>query len=131
MALIDWSDALSTGIPKFDEEHKVLIKMINDLYAAMMEGKGKTVISETLTNLAKYTQTHFKNEEEFMKKHNYADFAAHQKEHVSFIEKVSAFKNDYDSGKVTVSIEVMNFLKSWLAGHIKQVDKKYGVLADK
>lgn len=30
-------------------------------------------------------------------------------------------------GEVALSIEVMDFLKDWLTGHIVEHDKKYGV----
>jgi len=32
---------------------------------------------------------------------------------------------DFDSGKGSVSVDLLNFLKDWLVGHIGNSDKKY------
>ncbi len=41
MPLIEWSDKLSTGTRMFDEQHKKLVAMINELHNAMKYGRGK------------------------------------------------------------------------------------------
>ncbi|MCP3924395.1 MAG: hemerythrin family protein [Desulfobacterales bacterium] len=125
MAFINWNDSLSVGVEKFDKEHKVLVGIINDLSDAMKQGKGKEVIGKTLDGLIDYTMNHFKNEEMYFKKFNYPDKADHIKEHLSFVEKVSEFKEGFETGKLSLSIEVMNFLKDWLQKHINTTDKKY------
>ena len=40
MALIDWSPALSINIEKFDDQHKKLVAMVNELHDAMKNGQG-------------------------------------------------------------------------------------------
>ena len=39
--------------------------------------------------------------------------------------KVKSLIVDVKNGKLTVSIDVMNFLKDWLDKHIMGTDKKY------
>ena len=41
------------------------------------------------------------------------------------VGKVLALQKDVDSGKLTVSSEVMKFLQDWLNKHIKGTDMKY------
>lgn len=43
MPLITWSDTLSVKVQQFDDHHKKLIELINQLFNAMMGGKGKDV----------------------------------------------------------------------------------------
>ncbi len=125
MSLINWSDDLSVGVDEFDSQHKVLIKMINDLSGAMRQGKGKDVINEIINGLITYTKTHFNAEEQCFAKFNYPQTNSHKKEHTEFIQKISEFKDGFDKGSLSLSIEVMSFLSGWLKKHIKGTDQKY------
>jgi methyl-accepting chemotaxis protein/hemerythrin len=68
---------------------------------------------------------HFDTEEKLFHKHGYPATAEHIQEHRKFVENVLAFEKDLQQGKVTVTMDVMRFLKNWLTGHIKGTDKKY------
>ena len=53
-------------------------------------------------------------------------------EHTGFVEKVSEFQAGSNAGKLTLSLEIMSFLKDWLVNHILSTDKKLGsFLAEK
>ena len=39
---------------------------------------------------------------------------------------VLVFKCDFDEGKAVLSMELVRFLRKWLAGHILGLDKKFG-----
>lgn len=68
---------------------------------------------------------HFKTEEKYMQNFKFTGYQAHKKEHEGFVNKVDAFQNDFDEGKLGLSIEVMTFLRDWVLKHIKETDKKY------
>lgn len=125
MPLITWTDSFSVKVAEIDKEHKKLVEMINKLYDAMKVGKSKDVMGEILNNLISYTATHFKTEEKYFDLYNYPEKETHKAEHKEFVKTVTKFKNDFDSGNATISIEVMNFLKDWLTKHINGTDKKY------
>ena len=125
MALIEWKDSLSVQVGEIDGQHQKLIGMINDLNEAMKQGKGKTVVGEVIDGLINYTDTHFKTEERYFDRFGYPQTEAHKKEHANFVEKVLDFRTGMESGKLGLSIEVMNFLSSWLTHHITVVDKQY------
>ena len=125
MLLITWSDSFSVKVAEIDTQHKKLVEMINKLYDAMKVGKSKDVMGEILISLISYTVTHFKTEEMYFDLYNFSEKEAHKAEHIKFVETVTKFKTDFDSGKATISLEVMNFLKDWLTKHINGSDKKY------
>lgn len=79
MALITWNENYSVKVKQFDDQHKKLIDMINELHDAMKVGKGKDVMEKILAGLIQYTVTHFANEERLMKQHNYPDYEQHKK----------------------------------------------------
>jgi hemerythrin len=128
MALINWENSLSVGVKESDDQHKVLIQYINDLNDAMKQGKGKDAVVEVIDKLANYTATHFRNEEKYFVQFNYPLIDEHKKLHATFEQKISDFKKDVQNGKLGTSIEVLNFLVSWLKGHILIEDKKYTAL---
>ena len=128
MALINWDNSLSVGVSQSDAEHKVLIQYINDLNDAMKQGKGKEEVVTVIDKLANYTATHFRMEERYFAQFNYDKQDEHKKLHADFEKKIADFKYDVQNGKLGTSIEVLNFLVSWLKGHILIEDKKYTAL---
>jgi hemerythrin-like metal-binding protein len=127
MALIDWGLKLSVGIEKIDEQHKKLIDLINELNAAMRNKQAKTVLANILTELSKYTKTHFQTEEVYFKTFNYPETKAHIVEHENFIKKISDFQESLKADDACLSIEIMKFLRDWLVNHILKTDMQYKV----
>lgn len=125
MALVTWSDKYSMNIKEIDEQHKNLVRMINELHDAMLNAKSKELALGIIDEMAEYTQYHFSTEEKYMVQYKYPEYAAHKKEHDKFIQQVGDFKKDYESGKAGLSFDLLNFLKNWLVNHIQESDKKY------
>jgi hemerythrin len=125
MALIQWSSELEVGVTEIDAQHQKLVRMINDLNDAMRQGKGKDALGKILAGLATYAGVHFGTEEKYFAQFGYPQAPEHKTEHAAFTRKVLDFKAQFDAGKVGLSIEVMNFLSTWLQRHIKVVDKQY------
>lgn len=125
MAFVEWTQENSVGISLFDNQHKQLFQYLNQIFDAMKLGKGNDVLTATLTNLAKYTVTHFAAEENLMTKYKYPGMTAHVKEHTKFVEKVEALIADHNAGKPVLSIEITQFVKNWIINHINVSDKAY------
>ncbi len=125
MPLISWSDNFATDIKKIDDQHKCLIDLINRLHDSMKTGKGNAVIESILDDLLNYTVFHFSTEEAYFKQYAYPESILHKKEHDELTEKTKALQASHRDGKLTISIEVMNFLRDWLRNHILQSDQKY------
>jgi hemerythrin len=126
MALITWNQDLSVQVSQFDNQHKELVKLVNELHDAMTAGKGNTVMGDVLNRLIDYTVNHFAAEERLMQQHHYPDYPAHKAEHENLTSKAVEIKQKFDAGKMVLGVEVMNFLRDWLTKHIMGVDKKYG-----
>lgn len=128
MALITWSEKYSMELKEIDDQHKVLVGMINELHDAMKQAKSKEISLKIINKMAEYTKFHFSTEEKYMQRFEFPDYTEHKLEHERFVEKVLTFKEDYENGKAGVSYEILNFLKEWLVGHIQLTDKKYASL---
>jgi len=126
MAFIEWKDKFSVGIDICDNQHKGLIEILNNLHLNMKQGEANKIIGATIDKLILYTKEHFKTEEELFEEYEYPDKGSHKDEHDDFINKVSDFKSDFESGQILISVNLLQFLKTWLFDHISVSDKKYG-----
>lgn len=125
MAFIDWTDDMSVGIKQFNDDHKDLIKFLNDLHAGLISKVGISQMSYILDGLIDYTVKHFKNEERYMVKYSYPQYEKHRAEHEGLLRKVEEFKGRLESGETSFSVELMGFLKKWLVEHIQGSDMEY------
>lgn len=126
MPIMSWTDAYSVGIAEIDKQHKKLIDLINALHEAMAKGQAKAVIGKVLGELISYCATHFATEERLFDQHGYADTAEHKEKHHKMTGKVLALQQQFEQGKATITLDVMDFLQQWLDKHILGTDKKYG-----
>ncbi|PKM44477.1 MAG: hemerythrin [Gammaproteobacteria bacterium HGW-Gammaproteobacteria-1] len=126
MAHLIWTDQMSTGIAEQDEQHKILIELINRLNDAIQERKDAEILGTVLTELSNYAVHHFGYEEALMDRHGYADTAVHKLEHQTFIEWMAGIKRKLAEEEAAVSAQVINFLRMWVTGHIMKTDRRMG-----
>jgi len=125
MALVTWDQSYSVKVKRCDEDHQKLFALMNSLHDAMRVGKGRNVIGEIVTELSDYTETHFRAEEALMEKAKYPALPTHRLEHQKFVAQVLGFKKELEAGMAGNPVAVLEFLKDWLAKHIKKVDQSY------
>jgi len=122
---IKWTESYSVGNLILDNQHKTLISLINELHYSMQSGKGKQVLSKILDDLVQYTIDHFCREEQLMVKYSYPDFKQHKAEHEELAKTAINLQANYKNGTSPLTMDVLNFLRSWLYNHIEKSDKKY------
>jgi hemerythrin len=125
--LFEWTDDLSVSIEEIDNQHKVLIDIINQLFLAVVHRQSDKIIGEILDALMDYTRTHFELEENLMRGAGYGgeEFENHLAIHRAFVEKMEAIAYKVMVENKAVSFELMNYLKHWLRDHIMVTDRKY------
>jgi len=122
-----WDQSFSTSITTFDEQHKKLFGMVNELNEAMQHKRSKEAIGSVLQRLIAYTGSHFAEEEEAFRKTGYPEEAAHCKQHKDLVQQAVALQDKFNSGETLLTHEVIEFLQEWLVKHIKGTDSRYGV----
>jgi len=123
MALFTWSPEYSVGNDLIDSEHEKLFQMADRLHVAMMSGGGQTVLHGLFVQLADYTRTHFSHEEALMARYAYPQLAAHAEIHRQLIARLNKLQTDLHDGKLTVTMDTMQFLRDWLQHHIGKTDR--------
>ena len=127
MKFVQWvDDKYSVKIQKIDEQHQILIKIINEVFEAKTNGLDKKVTAGVLKKMTDYAQIHFKDEEGLMAGHGYPELEEHHVEHQFFINKVNDFYRGFSLDEDTLTEEMLYFLKNWLLKHIMETDKRYG-----
>jgi len=123
MPLVKSFNKYLIGIDRYDEHHKKLIDIINELYDELLKGASKHVIISYLEKLDLYTKIHFQEEEDFLLKINYPKYDEHKEIHQVFIEQISSLKTKAESE--LIGKELIKYLVTWLTKHIFESDREY------
>jgi len=123
--LVCWSDALSVGIEEIDEQHKVLVDLLNQLHTAIIQHHGSESSNRILIELVEYTRIHFAVEESLMRILGYPEYEEHKHHHSLLINEVRMLVTKLHNGKKSISFELLHFLKIWLTKHIMDEDRQY------
>ncbi len=127
MSMFEWKQEYSIDHSEIDTQHKRLFELANELHKAMTLGQGKAALSTTLANLISYTKQHFASEERLMQMDHYPDYVQHKAKHDELTAQVIQFQNDFSTGRIGVTIGLLQFLKDWLQHHIGETDRKVAV----
>jgi len=121
--LIIWDSSFSVNHDVIDEQHKVLIDIINKFYHAFENARAFSELKNILDEMVDYARYHFAIEEKIIEDNNLVFLELHKKEHEFFIEKAKIFQQRFLSQDITLSFDVMDFLRNWLIDHILVKDK--------
>ena len=125
MSFISWNDLMSVQVKEIDLQHQQLVKILNDLHDSMQIGRSEDILMKILDELFCYAKQHFATEERYFKQFDYPESEKHIEEHIHFKTIVFEFVNELNTGKIGLSLDILNFLKQWLYTHILETDKKY------
>lgn len=124
--LFEWSDDLSCGEEKVDNDHKALLDLTNNIYHHIKNSSEHTVVDEAFTKLKRYTVEHFSAEEGFMAKIGYPDLEKHQGEHREFIMRVEkAYENFKVSRDELSSMQLIGLLSNLWQKHVALSDQEF------
>jgi len=125
MALFEWQDIYSVGVEKIDNQHKRLFEIANRFYAAYERREARAVLAGIFNELVEYTAYHFADEERMMRQHGYPDFDRHKASHEKLANLVLGYRRQLEGGEPNVEPHAMNFIKTWLNGHVLGMDRNY------
>lgn len=123
---ITWSDRYSTGYSRIDEEHKILVNILNNLHRDVIKcekGKEHVAFKNTIKDLENYVSFHFSHEERLMNRFNYPRQDIHKIRHNEFIAKISEKAELYKEDPKLVTSQFLIYLRDWILEHIAIEDK--------
>lgn len=122
--LVTWQSNYALGMQEIDAQHKMLFDIMNHLWEGIVTNADTAHIVRVLEELEHYTVLHFTEEEMFMRNIGYPHFEAHVALHRRFVQKISEEKTKILQGQ-HLSLDLLHFLRDWLANHILVEDKRY------
>ncbi len=124
--IFPWNENFNTGIPKIDEQHKVLVRLLNQLANHIAFKSDLPALTLIFDELANYAVYHFQTEEDIWHEYLPEDpmESSHKAVHDSFISSVVGLREKENSCSESEMIEeVLGFLTRWLASHILENDR--------
>jgi hemerythrin-like metal-binding protein len=126
MAYLNWSADYETGIDLIDQDHKVLVELLNQAYDCIGTHEETVTLGSVLNALIDYTEYHFAREERLMEAAGYPDVAPHRALHRDLTGRARGIRERYTADPDSVAArEVMEFLRDWLINHILKQDFRY------
>ena len=126
MSIIVWTPALSVGIVDFDTEHKKLLGMFNDLFAAVESGGESKQLGNLIDKIIDYTNHHFANEEFYLTKYGYPQLEQHLAQHRKLTTEALDIQKRYNAAPAAFPImDVFMFFRTGLIRHFYNVDPLY------
>lgn len=122
MSSITWQESYSVGVPALDDQHKILIDLINQL------GQTDCDIRSVMDKLDWYVHEHFALEESMMEDAGYKHSTTHSDEHREFEKWLRAAQSHMASSGMNTALlvsTVHHHLEDWLVGHILVTDMDY------
>jgi hemerythrin-like metal-binding protein len=129
-SFIEWNDNFSVRVKSIDEQHKIIVKSINELFKAITTSSSIDSVPELIDRLAEYAKRHFSYEEALMEEFNYELFQSHQESHQKFFLQIEYYRQKLEYDSHNISLSLLYFLKKWLTKHILEEDMNYANLLE-
>ncbi len=125
MHIIEWSNDFALGIDEIDEQHKALVGMINALDASTHAEYSADKMRRLLAELNDYVREHFGFEERLMAGGGCSpEFVTrHCGEHAYFRSVLRDLTADFENGRTSITVTLIEYLVHWLLHHIAVVDR--------
>jgi hemerythrin len=129
MQPIVWNDTLATGIQEIDDQHKILVNIINDIYQGLTGKYNRISLQRIILELRGYIDYHFGAEERLMAEHDFGfshpdEHDSHLQQHQGFIDRLAELEHYLENNRPVFYEDLFIFLRDWLANHILNTDKK-------
>ena len=124
MALIEWRDEFSVGVPDVDLEHRQLIGLINRLHAALAKENAQVSVLDFLAEINAHIAAHFALEEKIMREHGYDQYAEHKQDHEHLLDEIRDIMDDYEEGALFSDAELSDRLERWFSEHFRTRDAR-------
>jgi len=129
-----WRADFELGIPLIDDQHRVLVKMINEAQHRLSGDASAAELSEIVNGLLSYADYHFGTEERYAVEYGYdlahrAAYDEHVGEHRAFARDVADVARRLAAGEAIEAEGLLAFLQRWLTDHILEVDRRIGDFA--
>ncbi|MBF0448942.1 MAG: bacteriohemerythrin [Magnetococcales bacterium] len=123
---------VDVGVEQFNSDHNRLLFYVMEFTRLAKRFKQRSPFEDEwdqirgiFPRLQKYTEDHFKSEEDLMREQSYPLIESHQKQHHHLSQCLSDLKAGIDAQERQYIAQLESFLVDWLCNHINKEDFKY------
>jgi len=113
------------GVPEIEQQHQVLVNMVNKLNDAVKSNESREDIYRIIDDVISYTYFHFEFEEQLMDQYGYPEIKAHKDKHKQLIQDALHLKEKLD---FVGEHQFMEWFNHWpfanILAHIQYADKQ-------
>ncbi|WP_297792284.1 hemerythrin family protein [uncultured Marinobacter sp.] len=120
-----WDRNFETGIELIDQQHQVLVDILNRLAQHFVASGASVDCSQILDELLSYAAFHFKSEEAIWREGLDTEEAVrnHHDSHQLFFAQIQIFRGS-EASQERVLADIYDYLARWLAFHILESDRR-------
>ena len=123
MSSFKWSKRNAVYIPEFDQQHKNIFRMAEQLYESLQEGARLSALEPLVRALTSEARGHFRSEEKRMESVRYPLTAWHKRQHNAARATTAAVSRSAREGDREGVLEGLEALVKWLGGHTAVTDR--------
>jgi len=117
---------MSVGVDVFDNDHQVMMGLINQLDAMAVAGLDPSALESVFAVLMDYVDGHFRRKEALMTKLGYPDLAAHRATHDRLRDGVETLHRQYvEETNPDLVRDLVSFLGAWWQSHVLDEDMAF------
>ena len=123
---LTWRDDWYLGIDAIDQQHLRLVDLVNQTADLINTEKSSAAGNgggmELVLLLQEETRQHFRDEEAFMRAHDYPQVTRHHREHALLQAELKDLIREIEEGRRGFDIKTLTSLKHWLIDHVIESD---------
>jgi len=134
MNMLDWDESYSVGQEKIDEQHRILMRLINRLNNFLITSYIKDdniELSNLVETLYEYSIKHFTYEELYMRDIRYPKIEQHTEIHEDIKNQINHYYIKITNGTMIVDTTITLKFSILLKEHILNEDLQYSQFARK
>jgi hemerythrin len=125
-----WKKEMAIGHQVVDDEHKLLICLINSVEIALKADNHENIILFLIRELQGYTRSHFAQEEKIMVERSFGGYEEHKLAHQKILHEIEELAESVkaaiasEHGFDAEEMKLVPLLRSWIIDHVLQMDMK-------
>lgn len=124
MALIEWRDEFSLGVPDIDHEHRQLIGLVHDVFTCIASRRSREETEALMGDLYAAISGHFALEEDVMRRSDYAEYGAHKADHERLLDLLLELIDAVASGGTIDERSFGDRINDWFVRHFSTFDAR-------
>lgn len=121
MTVINWKPHYETGFAVIDDQHKMLVNLINQAAPMLLSDSAQpNDCADLLDALFKYMAAHCAQEEQLMAEYGVGEqhLAEHRLSHQCFQQHIVSLRQQFQENKQFGGAALLRFLSNWLDFHV-------------